>query len=171
MKSTLCAYCWDEMRPKNNLKWGQISLLVRWHENSRVMCDKDTHFSLLFDCEIVASNTITSNISLKLMKFCTLTSAFNWMSTDRWEGKGRGRHRERLRKTCMLILDMLLKLSYSDKIKEDQRAWRSNQKPNDQKDKSDDKEISKVHEERWFFGEWKAVSADEIRMNNVRKRR
>lgn len=48
----------------------------------------------------------------------------------------------------MLFPDMLLKLNYSDKIKDDQRAQRSNQKPNDQKEKSDDKEISKVHEER-----------------------
>lgn len=48
---------------------------------------------------------------------------------------------------------MLLKLNYSDKIREDQTVQRSNQEPKDQKDKSDDKEISKIHEERWFFGE------------------
>ncbi len=48
----------------------------------------------------------------------------------------------------MLIPDMLLKLNYSDKIKADQTVQRSNQEPKDQKDKSDDKEISKVHEER-----------------------
>lgn len=42
----------------------------------------------------------------------------------------------------MLILDMLLKLNYSDKIREDQTAQRSNQKPNDTKEKNDDKEIS-----------------------------
>lgn len=42
----------------------------------------------------------------------------------------------------MLIPDMLLKQNYSDKIKEDQTVQRSNQEPKDQKDKSDDKQIS-----------------------------
>lgn len=43
---------------------------------------------------------------------------------------------------CVLIPDMLLKQNYSDKIEEDQTIQRSNQEPKDQKDKSDDKEIS-----------------------------
>lgn len=47
----------------------------------------------------------------------------------------------------MLTPDMLLTLNYSDKIKEDQTTQRSNQEPKGQKDKSDNKEISKVHKE------------------------
>lgn len=47
-----------------------------------------------------------------------------------------------LREACMLIPDMLLKLNYSDRIKEDQTVQRSNQKPKGQEDKDDDKEIS-----------------------------
>lgn len=54
----------------------------------------------------------------------------------------RKRESETEREMCMLLPDMLLKLNYSDKVKEDQTARRSNREPKDQRDKSDDKEIS-----------------------------
>lgn len=69
-----------------------------------------------------------------------MTWALNRTRTARWESQEVDR--ERLEDVCMLIPDMLLKWNYSDKIKEDQTVQRSNQEPKDQKDKTDDKEIS-----------------------------